>query len=127
MAPLRVEAVQLAAVLERWRLHRVLEDLRPLRRLPTTSTVLQPGRLGYRDVLSLYADVLGRTRIVPPSAAIRIVDETSQHSAWWCYFQVVSAVSDTLGPPLRVDPAPSWQGAELRYGLTAQFRMLVSN
>lgn len=123
MAPLRVEAVQLAAVLERWRLHRVLEDLRPLRRLPTTSTVLR-GRPGYRDVLSLYADVLGRTRIVPPSAAIRIVAlrDIATLYEWWCYFQVVSAVSDTLGPPLRVDPAaPSWQGAELRYGLTAQF------
>ena len=65
MEPLRAEAAQLGATLERWRLHRVLEDLRPLRRLPTTSTVLR-GRPGYRDVLRLYADLLGRTRIVPP-------------------------------------------------------------
>lgn len=123
MAPLRTEAVQLAGALERWRLHRVLEDLRPLRRLPTTSTVLR-GRPGYRDVLRLYADLLGRTRIVPPSAAIRIVGlrDIATLYEWWCYFQVVSAVSDTLGPPIRMDPAaPTWQGPELRYGLTAQF------
>lgn len=41
---------------------------------------------------------------------------------WWCFFQVVRAVSDTVGPPVRVDPAaPSWQGAELGQGLTAHF------
>jgi hypothetical protein len=66
MEPLRAEAVQLAATRQRWRRHRVLEDLRPLRRLPTTSTVLR-GRPGYRDVLRLYAELLGRTRIIPPT------------------------------------------------------------
>lgn len=123
MAPLQAEAMQIAAALERWRLHRVLEDLQPLRRLPTTSTVLR-GRPGYRDVLRLYADLLGRTLIVPPSASIRIVGlrDVATLYEWWCYFQVVTAVSDTLGPPLRMDPAePTWQGPELRYGLTAQF------
>lgn len=123
MEPLRAEAVQLAEALERWRLHRVLEDLRPLRRLPTTSTVLR-GRPGYRDVLRLYADLLGRTRIVPPSASIRIVGlrDIAALYEWWCFFQVVRAVSDTLGPPVRFDPvAPSWQGAELGQGLAAHF------
>lgn len=121
--PLRAEAAQLATTLERWRLHRVLEDLRPLRRLPTTSTVLR-GRPGYRDVLRLYADLLGRTRIVPPSSAIRIVGlrDIAALYEWWCFFQVVHAVSDTFGPPVRVDPAtPTWQGAELGQGLTAHF------
>jgi hypothetical protein len=123
MAPLRAEAVQLAATLERWRLHRVLEDLRPLRRLPTTSTVLR-GRPGYRDVLRLYADLLGRTRIVPPSAAIRIVGlrDVATLYEWWSFFQIISAVSDSLGPPVRLDPAAAtWQGAELGQGLTAHF------
>jgi hypothetical protein len=121
--PLRAEAAQLAATLERWRLHRVLENLRPLRRLPTTSTVLR-GRPGYRDVLRLYADLLGRTRIIPPSAAVRIVGlrDIAALYEWWCFFQVVHAVSDTLGPPERVDPvASTWQGAELGQGLTAHF------
>jgi predicted component of viral defense system (DUF524 family) len=123
MEPLRAEAAQLAATLERWRLHRVLEDLRPLRRLPTTSTVLR-GRLGYRDVLRLYADLLGRTRIVPPSAGARIVGlrDIAALYEWWCFFRVVAAVSNTLGPPVRIDPAaPTWQGAELGQGLTAHF------
>jgi len=123
MEPLRAEAAQLAATVERWRLHRVLEDLRPLRRLPTTSTVLR-ARPGYRDVLRLYADLLGRTRIVPPSAGIRIVGlrDIAALYEWWCFFQVVSAVSDILGPPERVDSAaPTWQGAELGQGLTAHF------
>jgi predicted component of viral defense system (DUF524 family) len=123
MAALQAEAAQVAAALEHWRLHRVLEDLQPLRRLPTTSTVLR-GRPGYRDVLSLYADLLGRTLIVPPSASIRIVGlrDIATLYEWWCYFQVVAAVSETLGPPLHMDTAaPTWQGAELRYGLTAQF------
>jgi hypothetical protein len=123
MAPLRAEAVQLAAALERWRLHRVLEDLKPLRRLPATSTVLR-GRPGYRDVLSLYADLLGRTRIVPPSAAIRIVGlrDVATLYEWWSFFQVISAVSDTFGPPARLEPAAAtWQGAELGHALAADF------
>jgi predicted component of viral defense system (DUF524 family) len=123
MEPLRAEAMQVAAALERWRRHRVLEDLQPLRRLPTTSTVLR-GRPGYRDVLRLYADLLGRTLVVPPSASIRIVGlrDIATLYEWWCYFQVIAAVSDALGPPLRMDPAAAtWQGPELRYGLTAQF------
>jgi Domain of unknown function (DUF2357)/PD-(D/E)XK nuclease superfamily len=123
MEPLRAEAAQLAATLERWRLHRALEDLRPLRRLPTTSTVLR-GRPGYRDVLRLYADLLGRTRIVPPSAAMRIVGlrDIAALYEWWCFFEVVRAVSDILGPPVRVDPAShTWQGAELGQGITAHF------
>ncbi len=123
MTALQAEAAQVAAALEHWRFHRVLEDLQPLRRLPTTSTVLR-GRPGYRDVLSLYADLLGRTLIVPPSASIRIVGlrDIATLYEWWCYFQVVAAVSEKLGPPLHMDPAaPTWQGAELRYGLTAQF------
>jgi predicted component of viral defense system (DUF524 family) len=127
MDPLRAEAAQLAATLERWRLHRVLEDLRPLRRLPTTSTVLR-GRPGYRDVLRLYADLLGGTRILPASAAIRIVGlrEISALYEWWCFFEVVRAVADILGPPVRVDPAgATWQGAELGQGLTAHFAASV--
>jgi predicted component of viral defense system (DUF524 family) len=123
MEPLRADAAQLGATLERWRIHRVLEDLRPLRRLPTTSTVLR-GRPGYRDVLRLYGDLLGRTRIVPPAAAIRLVGlrDIAALYEWWCFFQVVRTVSDTLGPPVRVDPAvSSWQGAELGQGLTAHF------
>jgi predicted component of viral defense system (DUF524 family) len=123
MEPLRAEAVQLAATLERWRLHRVLEDLRPLRRLPTTSTVLR-GRPGYRDVLRLYAELLGRTRIIPPSAAMRIVGlrDIAALYEWWCFFQVVGAVSNENGPPVLVDPAAQdWQGAELGQGLTAHF------
>jgi len=123
MEPIRAEATQLAATLGRWRLHRVLEDLSPLRRLPTTSTVLR-GRPGYRDVLRLYADLLGRTRIVPPSAAMRIVGlrDMAALYEWWCFFEVVDAVANTLGPPVRIDPAaPTWQGAELGQGLTAHF------
>lgn len=106
MQPLRTEAAQIAATLERWRRHRVLEDLHPLRRLPTTSTVLR-GRPGYRDVLRLYADLLGRTHIIPPAAAMRIVGlrDIAALYEWWSFFHVVSAVSDVLGPPTRFDPA----------------------
>lgn len=127
MEPLRAEAAQLGATLERWRLHRVLEDLPSLRRLPTTSNVLR-GRPGYRDVLRLYADLLGRTRVVPPAAAMRIVGlrDIAALYEWWCFFQVVDAVSETLGPPERVDPpARTWQGVELGQGLTAHFSAKV--
>jgi len=123
MEPLRAEAVQLATTLERWRLHRVLRDLTPLKRLPTTSTVLR-GRPGYRDVFRFYADLLGRTRIVPPSAAMRIVGlrDVATLYEWWCFFQVVGIASEVLGAPLKIDPATQgWQGAELGQGLTAHF------
>jgi predicted component of viral defense system (DUF524 family) len=41
---------------------------------------------------------------------------------WWCFFEIVRAVSDVLGPAVRVDPAAAtWQGAELGQGLTAYF------
>jgi predicted component of viral defense system (DUF524 family) len=41
---------------------------------------------------------------------------------WWSFFQIISAVSDSLGPPVRLDPAAAtWQGAELGQGLTAHF------
>ena len=49
--------------------------------------------------------------------------ETSQRStSGGATSRSFTAVSDTLGPPLRLDPAaPTWQGAELRHGLTAHF------
>jgi hypothetical protein len=123
MEPLRVDAVQLATTLERWRRHRVLEDLRPLTRLPTTSTVLRK-RSGYRHVLRFYADLLGRTRIIPPDSARQIVGlrDSAALYEWWCFFQVIEAVAHTHGAPVQIDPvSQSWQGAELGQGLTAHF------
>ena len=106
LQPVHAEAVQVATTLERWRRHRVLENLQPLTRLPTTSTVLRK-RPGYRDVLTLYADLLGRTRVVPPAAAMRIVGlrDIATLFEWWCFFQVVDAMASSHGPPLRVDPS----------------------
>jgi predicted component of viral defense system (DUF524 family) len=41
---------------------------------------------------------------------------------WWCFFQVVDAVTEKLGPPLKIDPArETWQGMELRQGLIFRF------
>jgi predicted component of viral defense system (DUF524 family) len=123
MNRLRVEAGQVADSLERWRLHRVLSDLQPLRRLPTTSTVLR-GRPGYREVLHFYADLLGRTRIVPPTAAAQIVAlrNIADLYEWWCFFQVIAAATETLGPPTRINlPPADWEGARLGFGTTATF------
>jgi predicted component of viral defense system (DUF524 family) len=123
MKPLHAEAIGVADTLERWRSHRVLEGLQPLRRLPTTSTVLR-GRPGYRDVLRFYADLLGRTRLFPPTAADQIVAlrNVAQLYEWWCFFRVVAAASEALDTPAELDPrSADWEGAKMGYGLTADF------
>jgi predicted component of viral defense system (DUF524 family) len=123
MPGLRREAASVAVQLERWRRHRVLVDLRPIRRLPTTSTVLR-GRAGYRDVLSFYGDLLGRARVLPPAAASQIVGmrDAATLYEWWCYFQVIDALSHIVGPVTAIDPeASDWQGARLGHGVSARF------
>jgi hypothetical protein len=123
MRPLEEEAAKLGSTIERWRQHRVLDDLQPSARLPASSTVLR-GRPGYRDVLRLYADIIGQPRIVPPAALWRIVGQRNIATLyeWWCLFQLIDAVSATLGPTVRiVPPSVSWQGAELGQGLVAEF------
>jgi predicted component of viral defense system (DUF524 family) len=127
MKPLRDEAQQLAAALERWRRHRVLETLQPITQLPTTSTVLR-GRRGYRHVLQLYADLIGRPRLIPPQALMRIVGvrDIATLYEWWCLFELIDATAATLGPPLKIVPASEgWQGAELGQGLRAEFPLGV--
>lgn len=123
MKPLQAEAHRLAISIERWRRHRVLEELQPVDRISIISTVLR-GRPGYRDVLRFYGDLIGRTQLIPAGALRRIVGlrDMAHLYEWWCFFQVVAAVSETMGEPLHIDqPTRTWQGAELGEGLTASF------
>ncbi len=117
------ECVVAHETLRLWRSHRVLDDLRPRDPTPLNSTVLQR-QPGYRDVLSFWMDLIGRTRWLPSTQILTLLalrDAPTLYE-YWCYFEVVSAVAATEGLPVKVDrPALDEGSARLGWSSRAEF------
>jgi len=118
------ECVVAHETLRLWRSHRVLDDLRPRGPTPLNSTVLQR-QPGYRDVLSFWMDLIGRTRWLPSTQILTLLalrDAPTLYE-YWCYFEVVSAVAATEGLPVKVDrPALDEGSARLGWSSRAEPR-----
>lgn len=91
------EATVYASLLDRWRRHRVFDDVAPARQFSITSTVLR-GRPGYRQVTRFFLDLQARTRVLDADDARRLLEarDAGLIYEYWCYFQVVAAVSSVL-------------------------------
>lgn len=92
------ESSTLASLLDRWKRHRVLDGVMPARRFSIASTVLR-GRPGYRQVTRFFVDLQARTRLLDADDAQRLLEarDAALIYEYWCYFQVVEAVSNVLG------------------------------
>jgi predicted component of viral defense system (DUF524 family) len=103
------DAASYRGLLDRWRRHPTLSAVPPARRLTTQSTVLR-GRPGYRQVTRFFVDLQARTRLLDVDDAQRLLElrDAALIYEYWCYFQVVDAVTAVL----RKKPAP----APFRYG-----------
>jgi predicted component of viral defense system (DUF524 family) len=97
---LLVESAAHASLLDRWRRHQAFEGVMPARRFSITSTVLR-GRPGYRQVTRFFVDLQARTRLLDADDAWRLLEarDAALIYEYWCYFQVVEAVSELLGRP----------------------------
>lgn len=127
------EAAEISAYLRRSLRHRVLEKVPAVRDLPQQSTVLR-ARPGYRELLRLHTELLGRSRFGEPSDVQRLLElrDAATIYEFWCYFQVVASVTAVLGeePQLsrfKVDQLASkmpngfradWNGTALFYNVT---------
>jgi hypothetical protein len=112
------EAREIADFLSRCRRHRVLAELEPLHEVPLRSAALR-SRPGYRDLLRLYYDLLGRLQIAKPHDVQRLLETRNAAEIYehWCYVQVVNALERLLGPPTaRGRFEASAHQAELKWG-----------
>jgi predicted component of viral defense system (DUF524 family) len=112
------EAREIADFLSRCRRHRVLAELEPLHEVPLRSAALR-SRPGYRDLLSLYYDLLGRLQVGKPHDAQRLLEARNAAEIYehWCYVEVVNVLERLLGPPAaRGRFEASAHQAELRWG-----------
>jgi predicted component of viral defense system (DUF524 family) len=92
------EAQGLSQRLDRWRRHPVLAPLKRVFRLSLESSVLR-GRPGYREFARFFVDLQSRTRLLTAFDAERLLDarDAALIYEYWCFFQVVSALSSVLG------------------------------
>lgn len=106
--------------LRRCRRHRALNHLRPLHEMPLHSTVLR-SRPGYRELLRLHADLLGRSRAEPDDAQ-RLLESRDAAAIYeyWCYIQIVDELEALLGPPLSRD---RFKASPLQAGLNWGYRV----
>lgn len=114
------EAREIADYLRRCRRHPVLTQVQPLYEMPLHSTVLR-SRPGYRELLRLHSDLLGRSRVDPHDAQ-RLL-ETRDAAAvyeYWCYIRIVGELEGLLGRPLTVD---RFKASPLRAGLSYGYRV----
>ena len=127
------EARDIAERLQRWRRHRVLEDVPNAGTAAHQSSVLR-GRAGYRELLRIYVDLLARSRLASPhdEQALLELRDAALIYEYWCYFRMCAAVRDFIGeaPKLsRFETSPlhtlvpygyraTWEGVVLAYNLT---------
>jgi predicted component of viral defense system (DUF524 family) len=91
------EARGIATQLQQWRKHTVLADLVSARGIPVQSTVMR-GRIGYRELMLFFGELLNRTRGLDPEDARRLIDarEVSLIYEYWSYFVVLRSVERAL-------------------------------
>lgn len=112
------EAREIADFLSRCRRHPVLAELEPLHEVPLRSAALR-SRPGYRDLLRLHYDLLGRLQVAKPHDAQRLLETRNAADIYehWCYVRVLDALGRLLGPPAaRGRFEASTHQAELRWG-----------
>jgi hypothetical protein len=112
------EARQIASFVTRCLRHPALAALEPRRQVPVRSTTLR-SRPGYRDLLRLHYDLLGRLQSGEAHDLQRLLEtrNAAEIYEYWCYVQVVEALERLLGPPFERDRfAASDFQAELRWG-----------
>lgn len=102
-----LEARSCTAQLEQVRRTRLWDSVGEATQLPLTSTVLR-NRRGYREILGHWVR-LRRTAEVPLNAesatALIEAKDIALLYELWCYFQVVQAAEQALGPPARIGRA----------------------
>ena len=105
-----------------WRRHRIFEGLDPGRAAPLNSTVLQR-QPGYRQILSFWMDLIGRTRwLSQASVALLALRDAPTLYEYWCYFKVLEVVEELLGPAVSIDrPAQDEASARLKWSSCARF------
>jgi uncharacterized protein len=121
------EADGIADYLRRCRRHRALDQLRPLYETPLHSAVLR-SRPGYRELMHLHSELLGRSR-VEPNDAQRLLEsrDAALIYEYWCYVRVVEELESLLGPPLERDRfVASPLQAELRWGYRVRWREVTA-
>jgi predicted component of viral defense system (DUF524 family) len=116
------EAHTIAARLDRWRRHPVLEPLAGRGDVPIRSTVLR-GRAGYRELLRFYIDLMSRTVLAEPHDLRNLLElrDAAEIYEYWCYFRVVDAVAAALETSARLSRfAAQALGTRVPYGYRAQ-------
>lgn len=117
------EAAEIGDQLQRWRRHNVIERLPPGRSFPFQSTVLR-GRPGYRELLSIYLDLLARTHMALPHDLRPLLElrDAALIYEYWCFFRVVAAASETLGSAPSISRFSVTElGSKVPYGYRAQW------
>ncbi|HEX8104427.1 MAG TPA: nuclease domain-containing protein, partial [Solirubrobacteraceae bacterium] len=91
--------------LERWRRHPTLSALPSSWQIPRSSTVMR-GRAGYRHLAGFWGDLLGRTRLMDPATASRLMGLRDAAATYelWCYFAVVGCVEAALETQAVLEP-----------------------
>lgn len=97
------EATNIADRLQRWRRHRAIGQLQPGHALPIHSTVLR-GRVGYRELLAIYTELLARTCLTEPDDLQPLLElrDAALIYEYWCYFKLVAAIGTILDRPAEV-------------------------
>ena len=112
----------MAARLDRWRRHPVLDPLAGRAAVPIHSTVLR-GRAGYRELLRFYIDLMSRTALTEPHDLRSLLElrDAAEIYEYWCYFRVVGAVAAALGTSPKLNRfAAQAMGTRVPYGYRAQ-------
>lgn len=119
------EARALAAHVDLWLRHPVMDAVAAAPRIPVHSTVLR-GRPGYRDITRFYLDLIARSRLLDAGTARRIIDARDVAAIYecWCYTQVVRAVARALDAP--VAPVPTREG-EFGFDLTRGGHVVIGD
>ena len=97
------EAAEIVATVARWRRHPILEPIPPARWVPLQSTVLR-GRVGYRELLRFYGELIARTHMAEQHDLQTLLElrDAADLYELWCFFRVVDTVKAALSAAAEV-------------------------
>ncbi len=102
-----LDAIQMEQTLRELLRSPFLQDVGDLNHLPLSSSVLQ-GRSGYREMLGHFSRLSLATGYPIDDESLRMMIEAKDIATlyeYWCFFELVAAVSAALGKPKRADRA----------------------
>ena len=82
------------------------------------------GRPGYRELLRIYAELLGRTRLDGPNDLQPLLEprDAALIYEYWCYFMLVHAAAAVLGRPAELSRFnATFAGTYVPYGYRADW------